>query len=81
MSLVDVVHRFKSLTTNRYGDGVRQLDWPAYRGRLWLRNYYEHIIRDEASLNRIRQYIADNPAQWALDAENPSRQPPQKGRG
>src|SRR5512144_884442 len=36
---------------------------------VWQRNYYEHIIRDEASLDRIRQYIADNPAQWELDEE------------
>ena len=33
--------------------------------------YYEHIIRDGASLNRIRRYIAGNPAQWASDDENP----------
>jgi REP element-mobilizing transposase RayT len=39
--------------------------------RLWQRNYYEHIIRSEDSLNRIRQYIADNPARWAFDRENP----------
>jgi putative transposase len=39
---------------------------------LWQRNYYEHIIRDDGSLNRIRQYIADNPAQWEFDHENPA---------
>jgi len=38
---------------------------------VWQRNYYEHIIRYEASLDRIRQYIADNPAQWEFDEENP----------
>lgn len=38
---------------------------------IWQRNYYEHVIRDESSLNRIREYIADNPASWADDAENP----------
>ncbi|MBN1437858.1 MAG: hypothetical protein JW929_00480 [Anaerolineales bacterium] len=37
---------------------------------VWQRNYYEHIIRDEASLRRIREYIAANPARWAYDAEN-----------
>jgi putative transposase len=40
---------------------------------IWQRNYYEHIIRNDASLNRIRQYIADNPASWAHDEENPHR--------
>jgi hypothetical protein len=38
---------------------------------LWQRKFYEHIIRNEASLNRIRQYILDNPAQWTFDRENP----------
>jgi len=37
----------------------------------WQRNYYEHVIRNEADLNRIRRYIADNPAQWELDENNP----------
>ncbi len=38
---------------------------------VWQRNYYEHIIRNETALNRLRQYIADNPASWADDQENP----------
>ncbi len=38
---------------------------------LWQRNYYEHIIRDESSLHRIRQYIVENPMRWAFDRENP----------
>ena len=38
---------------------------------VWQRNYYEHIIRDEADLNRIREYIASNPARWDEDDENP----------
>ena len=38
---------------------------------LWQRSYYEHIIRDEVGLNRIRQYVIDNPRNWADDLENP----------
>jgi len=38
---------------------------------IWQRNYYEHIIRDEADLNRVREYIAANPARWDEDDENP----------
>ena len=34
---------------------------------VWQRNYYEHIIRDENDLNRIREYIANNPAKWNED--------------
>ncbi|HEV8720734.1 MAG TPA: transposase [Candidatus Binatia bacterium] len=39
---------------------------------VWQRNYYEHIIRNEESLNRIRQYVLDNPVRWAFDRENPT---------
>jgi len=41
--------------------------------KLWQRNYYEHVIRDEGDLNRVRQYIMDNPARWAEDENNPER--------
>lgn len=34
---------------------------------LWQRNYYEHVIRSEASLAEIREYIANNPLKWELD--------------
>jgi len=37
----------------------------------WHRNYYEHIIRNEDSLNRIRHYIATNPSRWADDTLYP----------
>ena len=40
---------------------------------IWQRNYYDHIIRDEHALQRIRDYIATNPLRWALDRENPAR--------
>jgi putative transposase len=38
---------------------------------VWQRNYYEHIIRDEGELQRIRAYIAENPLRWQWDEENP----------
>jgi REP element-mobilizing transposase RayT len=41
--------------------------------RLWQRNYFEHIIRNEESLNLIREYILTNPLRWHLDKENPHR--------
>lgn len=73
MSLADVVHRFKTMTTKRYVDGVKTAGWPAFRGRLWQRNYYEHIIRDDPSLDRIRRYVGENPSRWPEDGENPAR--------
>jgi REP element-mobilizing transposase RayT len=62
---------FKTMTTNEYIRCVKQQEWPPFHARLWQRNYYEHIIRNEESLNRIRQYIFDNPARWPFDRENP----------
>jgi len=43
--------------------------------KLWQRNYYEHIIRNEEELNHIRQYIIDNTINWRKDEENPNLQP------
>ena len=71
LSLPDVVQRFKSLTTAKYREGVRQSDWRPFAGQLWQRNYYEHVIRDEEELDRVRQYITENPLRWDQDPENP----------
>lgn len=70
-SLAGVIGAFKSATTVLYARGVKQRHWLRFRRRLWQRNYYEHIVRGEESLQRIRQYIAENPLQWELDRENP----------
>ncbi|MGH7802166.1 MAG: transposase [Thermodesulfobacteriota bacterium] len=42
-------------------------------GKFWQRNYYEHIIRNQDELNKIREYIQNNPLEWHLDRENPQR--------
>ncbi len=44
----------------------------------WQPNYYEHIIRNEPSLNRIREYIKNNPLQWEFDIENSKCEKPDK---
>ncbi len=65
-SLGAIVRAIKSATTKRIN---------ALRGTpaapVWGRNYYEHIIRYETSLNRIRRYIAANPSRWAEDRDHP----------
>ncbi len=66
-----VVQWFKTMTTNEYIRGVKHNGWKRFDGKLWQRNYYEHIVRNEKELNRIRQYIMDNPAKWESDQENP----------
>lgn len=40
---------------------------------VWQRNYHERIVRNEAELHRIREYIQNNPKQWHLDPENPDK--------
>lgn len=68
-----IIQMYKSITTRYYIIGVREHGWLPFPGKLWQRNYYEHIIRNEDELNRIRQYIRDNPLNWEMDAENPNR--------
>jgi REP element-mobilizing transposase RayT len=66
----DIVGAFKSKTTVEYIRGVREHDWPPFDKRLWQRNYYEHIIRNETERSRIIQYIQNNPINWDCDKEN-----------
>jgi putative transposase len=66
-----VVGRFKSLTTRRYIDGVRFSHWHPFTDRLWQRNYYEHIIRDEMDYQSIFDYITCNPENWERVQEYP----------
>jgi putative transposase len=63
-SLSHVVQWFKTMTTNEYIRGVKNSNWQPFRGKLWQRNYYEHIIRNDQSYHRISKYIIDNPAKW-----------------
>ncbi len=41
----------------------------------WQRNYWEHIVRDDIDLNRIQQYIGNNPLRWREDQLNPIMPP------
>lgn len=67
MSLFDIVHRFKTLTTKRYADGVKNNVWPRFNKKLWQRNYYEHLILNETSCYQISEYIQTNPVKWQDD--------------
>jgi putative transposase len=71
LSLPDIVHRFKIMTTKKYMDGVSTANWLPFLKKLWQRNYYEHIIRDEGEYDRIYEYIINNPLNWAIDENNP----------
>ncbi len=65
-SLGSFIAGFKAAVTKRINEVRGTPKTP-----VWQRNYYEHVIRNEESLQRIREYILNNPAQWDLDPENP----------
>ncbi len=67
-SLGAIIGQFKSRLTKR----IWAMKKRAGRSPLpiWQRNYYEHIIRDDNELARIREYIRNNPANWLSDREN-----------
>jgi len=62
-----LVDWFKTMTTNEYIRGVKQYGWKRFDGKLWQRNYYEHIVRSTEEYERIADYITDNPAKWQED--------------
>jgi REP element-mobilizing transposase RayT len=63
-NLSSIIRGFKSATTKRI-----------YRARYdfsWQSRFYDHIIRNEKSLMKIREYIINNPLKWELDKNNPA---------
>lgn len=67
VALGDIMKWFKGVTGNRYSRGVHGRGWPPYDRHFWHRNYYDHIVRDEPDLERVRTYIVNNPANWNTD--------------
>jgi len=67
-SLGVIVGNLKSVSARRINQ-LRKTPGQA----VWQRNYWEHIVRDDESLRRIREYIQTNPARWAEDRLNPNR--------
>jgi REP element-mobilizing transposase RayT len=69
-TLGDIVGSFKSLCVHAWLKFVKSENINT-RGKFWQDNYFEHVIRDDGELERIRRYIAENPLRWDLDRENP----------
>ncbi len=67
--LPTIIRAFKSAATKRINE---MQGTPG--AAVCQRSFYEHVIRDEASLNRIREYILNNPKRWEFDRDNPQRQ-------
>lgn len=68
-----MVGAFKSITTVNYIRHIKTKNWKRFDGKLWQRNYWEHIIRNEFAYNRISQYIINNPVKWEKDKLNNGR--------
>jgi putative transposase len=64
-SIGAIAAQFKSMTTRKINYYRHQPGRP-----VWQRNYYEHIIRDDKDLSRIRQYILNNPYPWQMNKED-----------
>ena len=64
--LPEVVRAFKTFSSRRINE---QRQTPGEK--VWQRNYWERVIRNDEELRHIREYIQNNPAQWALDRLHP----------
>jgi putative transposase len=63
----EMVGAFQSIVTVEYIRGVKNAGWEPFNGKLLQRNYWEHIIRDQAACRRIAEYIRANPEKWEED--------------
>jgi REP element-mobilizing transposase RayT len=68
-SLSEIVHWFKSQSTARYAQGVRDQGWRRFAGSLWQRGFHDRVIRTDEELNVTREYMMTNPVRWALRHE------------
>jgi len=63
-NLASIIRGFKGATTNRIH---RMSDFNSFA---WQSRFYDHIIRNEISLNKIREYVQINPQMWEQDRNN-----------
>jgi REP element-mobilizing transposase RayT len=63
-SIGSIVRSYKAAVTRKCREN-------SLEGLIWQRNSWEHVIRSEEKMNKIREYIIANPAQWETDPENP----------
>jgi putative transposase len=81
VNLSQIISSFKSITQKYFREnvgessvipidvisgGTETAPTQIYR-KLWQKSFYDHIIRNEKDLDRIREYICNNPAKWELD--------------
>ncbi len=66
-TIPNIIGAFKSIATHRYIQLVKQNLAKQFNKKLWQRSYYDHVIRNEKSLEKIREYVIENPCCWEKD--------------
>jgi putative transposase len=74
-SLSVAIDAFKSLSTNAACAASMIAD-----AKLWQRGFHDHVVRNDADLDRLREYVSNNRLKWHLDRENPANVLPAAGR-
>ena len=65
MLLPKIIQQYKASVTRKINDLQNDISFQ------WQKSFYDHVIRNGNELNRIREYIRNNPMKWDLDRENP----------
>ncbi len=65
--LPEIVRAFKTFSARKINEMRASPGTP-----VWQRGFYDHVIRDEDELNRVRAYVLDNPRKWSEDVDNPA---------
>ena len=68
-TLSKIIGSFKSKSSVEYLKFIKQNNLNI-SGQIWQRSYHDHIIRNEKSLQEIREYIINNPLNWETDKNN-----------
>ena len=64
------MHRLSRPEYEQNIDGVKNNGWQRFNGKLWQRNCWERLVRNENEYQRISEYIINNPLKWDTDKLN-----------
>ena len=63
-TLAKIIGAFKSISTVKYIQGVKENGWPRFQDKLWHFRFYDIILKNQESISRTRKYIIENPINW-----------------
>ncbi len=70
ISLSRIIQWFKTMTTNEYIRNVKNNNWEPFESKLWLKSYYEDVIRNMYQYQNVYYYIKNNPKNWKKNKNN-----------